>query len=125
MKTPLGTTSHNDTLGVVDRFVITSINDRSIFSNDNKEMRFTPAGLRHLKANLGDIFYMFQGGLVGIAKSDLFATTAKINENARFFNGLIDARRRSIRSQFYVRAVYEQEQYYWIAAFQYNTLNGM
>jgi len=125
MKTPTGSLTNNEILGVVDRFVITRVSKRMIFGCGNKEMKFTPAGLRHLKAEVGDTFYMFQGGLVGIAKPDMFMTTAKLNENARFFSGFIDARRRSIRSEFYVRAIYENDRHHWIAAFPYSVLNGM
>lgn len=125
MKTQVRTTSHNDALGVVDRFIISSVTDRSIFSTDKKEMKFTAAGLKHLKADAGDIFYLFQGGLVGIAKSTLFTANPLANENARFINGFIDARRRSIRSKYYVRAIYEEGQHYWIAAFPYATLTAM
>ena len=125
MKTPSGPSIDNASLGIVERFDITRVSKRMLFGQDNKEMKFTPAGLRYLKAEVGDTFYMFDGGLVGIAKPDVLKSTAKLNENARFFGGFIDARRRSIKSQYYVRAIYENDQLFWVAAFPYATLSAM
>jgi len=125
MKTPSGPITNNASLGIVERFVITRVSKRMLFGGENKEMKFTPAGLRHLKAEVGDTFYMFDGGLVGIAKPDTLLTTAKLNENARFFGGFIDARQRSIKSHYHVRAIYENDQLYWVAAFPYATLSAL
>lgn len=112
-------------LGIVDRFIVTRIGTRSIFGSDNKEMRFTQPGLNKLQPNVGDIFFLFQGGLVGVASTEFLTDTANLNDNARFCNGILDARRRSIRSVYYVRAVFEQDKYFWIAAFSYATLSGL
>lgn len=113
----------NESVGVIERFVIARVSDTSIFG-DTKEMQLSAYGFRTLKPKAGDLFYLFQGGLVGVTDPELFKESAKLNENTRFFNGYISARKRSKRGEFYVRAVVEQGRPYWIAAFPYDEVGA-
>ena len=112
-------------IGVLDHFVITKTTRNGVYGNDGATVQVGQNGLRKLQSKLGDICYLFSGGLVGILPAEDIDNIRLLKENARYVKAHVDARQRAIDSKFWIRVIQLEADYCWIPAYPYKVLTKL
>ncbi|QXO10962.1 hypothetical protein pEaSNUABM54_00136 [Erwinia phage pEa_SNUABM_54] len=112
----------NETLGIVDSFIIDTIVGNTLYSSDGVSMTLSDIGAAKLRPEVGSRYYLFSGGLIGILSADDIDAERTLNEKARYIRAHVAARRSAIESKYWIRVIQEGDLHHWLPAYPLSVL---